>query len=92
MILQHWLPPVRRAADRHGADGVMTGVNLLSARSYGEFEFWFASIKVAAIIAFIAIAASYAFGLTAPHGSPLRQPRRTTADSRRTAGLRCWRR
>lgn len=47
---------------------VMTGVNLMSARSYGEFEFWFASIKVAAIIVFIILAAAYAFGLTSPHG------------------------
>lgn len=43
---------------------VMTGVNLLSARSYGEFEFWFSSIKVGAILAFIAIAAAFAFGIT----------------------------
>jgi GABA permease len=49
--------------------GLMTGVNLMSARSFGEFEFWFASIKVAAIAVFIAIAGSYAFGLTAPHGA-----------------------
>jgi len=48
---------------------VMTGVNLMSARSYAEFEFWFASIKVAAIIAFIVIAASYACGWTSPHGA-----------------------
>jgi GABA permease len=48
---------------------VMTGVNLMSARSYAEFEFWFASVKVAAIIAFIVIAASYAFGFTSPNGS-----------------------
>jgi len=48
---------------------VMTGVNLMSARSYAEFEFWFASIKVAAILAFIVIAASYAFGWTSPNGS-----------------------
>ena len=40
----------------------MTGVNLMSARSYGEFEFWFSSIKVAAIIVFIVLAAAYAFG------------------------------
>jgi GABA permease len=46
----------------------MTAVNLMSARSYGEFEFWFSSIKVSAIIAFIAIAAAYAFGWTSPHG------------------------
>jgi L-asparagine transporter-like permease len=49
--------------------GVMTVVNLLSARSFGECEFWFASIKVAAIITFIALAASYAFGWTAPRGA-----------------------
>jgi GABA permease len=48
---------------------IMTAVNLLSARSYGEFEFWFSSIKVAAIIAFILVAAAYAFGLTAPDGA-----------------------
>lgn len=43
---------------------VMTGVNLLSARSYGEFEFWFALIKVSAIIAFMLTAAAWVFGLT----------------------------
>ncbi len=47
----------------------MTAVNLMSARSYGEFEFWFSSIKVAAIIAFIVIGASYAFGWTSPTGA-----------------------
>jgi L-asparagine transporter-like permease len=52
-----------------GLMAIMTGVNLMSARSYAEFEFWFASIKVAAIIVFIVIAASYAFGWTAPHGA-----------------------
>jgi GABA permease len=40
----------------------------LSARSYAEFEFWFASIKVAAILVFVVIAASFAFGWTAPSG------------------------
>jgi L-asparagine transporter-like permease len=48
---------------------VMTGVNLMSARSYAEFEFWFASIKVAAIVVFIVIAGSYAFGWTSPNGA-----------------------
>ncbi len=46
----------------------LTAVNLLSARSFGEFEFWFASTKVVAIIAFILIAAAYAFGFTSPDG------------------------
>jgi L-asparagine transporter-like permease len=47
---------------------IMTAVNLMSARSYGEFEFWFASIKVAAIIVFIALAAAFACGYTSPTG------------------------
>ena len=47
---------------------VLTARNLLSTRSYGEFEFWFSSIKVAAIIVFIVITASYALGLTSPSG------------------------
>ena len=36
----------------------MTATNLWSVRAYGEFEFWFASIKVAAIIVFLAIGAA----------------------------------
>jgi L-asparagine transporter-like permease len=52
--------------------GIMTAVNLMSARSYGEFEFWFASIKVAAILVFIALAAAYACGFTSPTGPTFR--------------------
>jgi len=47
---------------------LLTGVNLMSARSYGEFEFWFASTKVIAIIVFIVISGAYALGLTSPNG------------------------
>jgi len=50
---------------------ILTATNLLSTRSYGEFEFWFASIKVAAIVVFIVVAGSYAFGLTSPTGATL---------------------
>lgn len=42
---------------------LMTATNLFSVASYGEFEFWFAGIKVAAIIAFIAVGAAFVFGL-----------------------------
>ena len=47
----------------------LTVVNLLSARSYGEFEFWFSSIKVAAIIAFILVTAGHVFGLASGRGA-----------------------
>src|SRR5450432_4635443 len=68
-ILQHWFPAFSQLQIGICLMSVMTGVNLLSARSYAEFEFWFASIKVAAIIVFVVIAASYAFGWTAPTGT-----------------------
>ncbi|MFI5780104.1 amino acid permease [Nocardia sp. NPDC051570] len=42
---------------------VMTAVNLISVRSFGEFEFWFASIKVAAIIVFLVLGALYVLGM-----------------------------
>ncbi|HWJ33739.1 MAG TPA: amino acid permease [Steroidobacteraceae bacterium] len=67
-ILKLWIP-LPSLPIGIGLMTVMTCVNLMSARSYAEFEFWFASIKVAAILVFIAIATSYAFGWTAPHGS-----------------------
>ncbi len=68
-ILQNWMPSFSQLQIGLGLMTIMTGVNLLSARSYAEFEFWFASIKVAAILVFIVIAASFAFGWTAPAGA-----------------------
>jgi GABA permease len=37
----------------------LTITNLVSVRSYGEFEYWFASIKVATIMAFLALGVLY---------------------------------
>jgi GABA permease len=47
---------------------LMTATNLLSVSSYGEFEFWFAGIKVAAIVVFIALGSLFVLGLW-PHKS-----------------------
>jgi L-asparagine transporter-like permease len=70
LILQIWIPlPVWQIG--LALMVILTATNLLSTRSYGEFEFWFASIKVAAIVAFIAVAGSYALGLTSPTGATL---------------------
>lgn len=40
-----------------GIIGLMTGVNLLSVKGYGEFEYWFATVKVVALVAFIGVGA-----------------------------------
>ncbi|MFI1914403.1 amino acid permease [Nocardia sp. NPDC020380] len=42
---------------------IMTAVNLVSVKSFGEFEFWFASIKVVAIVLFLVIGLAWIFGL-----------------------------
>lgn len=64
-ILHDLLPGLPQAAIGFVLLAAMTAVNLLSARSFGEFEFWFSSIKVAAILVFIVICAGYAAGLGA---------------------------
>ncbi|QSE84522.1 amino acid permease [Rhodococcus koreensis] len=42
---------------------LMTATNLFSVSSFGEFEFWFAGIKVAAIVVFIALGALFVLGV-----------------------------
>jgi GABA permease len=45
---------------------LMTATNLFSVSSYGEFEFWFAGIKVVTILLFLLLGSMYVFGLW-PH-------------------------
>jgi GABA permease len=42
---------------------LMTATNLFSVSSFGEFEFWFAGIKVAAIVVFIGLGSLFVLGL-----------------------------
>jgi GABA permease len=71
VILQQWFPGIPKAAIGAGLMAAMTAVNLMSTRSYAEFEFWFASIKVAAILVFIAVCAAFLFGAFGPHQGTL---------------------
>jgi GABA permease len=61
-ILGTWWPMIAPWQFTLALMAVFTIVNLLSVRSYGEAEFWFASIKVAAIVAFLCAGALFAFG------------------------------
>ncbi len=49
---------------------VFTAVNLLGIRNFGEFEFWFAILKVTAIVAFIGIGLLMLLGLLPGVASP----------------------
>ena len=48
---------------------LLTATNLYSVGSYGEFEFWFAGIKVVAILIFITLGALFVIGLS-PGSTP----------------------
>ena len=50
---------------------LMTATNLFSVRSYGEFEYWFAGIKVAAICVFLVLGTLYVVGAWPNHGFDL---------------------
>src|ERR1700723_4457175 len=47
-ILEHWLPQFTPLEIGLGLMAIMTAVNLMSARSYAEFELWFPDLKGAA--------------------------------------------
>lgn len=68
-IINSWFPMLEVWQIGVVLMAILTAVNLMSAKSYGEFEFWFASTKVVAIIVFILAAAAYATGITSPNGS-----------------------
>src|SRR3954466_8559679 len=62
-ILQRWLPGVPLWIMALVLMVLMTATNLFSVSSYGEFEYWFAGIKVFAIMVFIVLGALFVLGL-----------------------------
>ena len=62
-LVQFWLPDAPAWAISLVLLVMLTATNLISVGSYGEFEFWFASIKVAAIIVFLFLGGLYVLGL-----------------------------
>ena len=68
-IIHGWFPMLSELGIGIALMALLTAVNLMSARAYGEFEFWFSSIKVAAIIVFILVCAAWAFGFTSGGGA-----------------------
>ena len=46
----------------------MTATNLFSVATFGEFEFWFAGIKVAAIVIFLGLGSLFVLGAWPRHG------------------------
>lgn len=61
-ILHAWFPQVAIWQFTFAITLILTVTNLLSVKNYGEFEFWFALIKIVAIIAFLCAAGIAVFG------------------------------
>ncbi|MEU9808587.1 amino acid permease [Mycobacterium sp. NPDC050853] len=61
-LIQDWLPRAPLWLVALLLMMAMTATNLFSVRSYGEFEYWFASVKVAAIVAFLIAGTCYVLG------------------------------
>ncbi|MGY5002507.1 amino acid permease [Streptomyces griseus] len=69
-ILESWIPGVPQWAWALIVMVVLTATNLVSVGSYGEFEFWFAGIKVVAIGAFVVVGFLAVFGLLPGSDNP----------------------
>ncbi len=63
VILEGWVPAVPQWAWALIVMTVLTATNLASVGSFGEFEFWFAGIKVVAITGFIVLGGLAIFGV-----------------------------
>ena len=53
LVMSYWFPDVPHWVWAGAFLGLLVGLNALSARVYGESEFWFATIKVVTVIVFL---------------------------------------
>ncbi|KDE49371.1 GABA permease [Geobacillus sp. CAMR5420] len=69
-IIQYWFPSIPLWLLSLVLTILMTLTNIWSVKSYGEFEYWFAFIKVASIVLFLILGLAFIFGL-APGSDPV---------------------
>ncbi len=62
-LIHGWAPGVPQWVVALALIGFFAVVNLVGVRSFGEFEFWFAALKVAAIVIFLVVGLLLVFGL-----------------------------
>jgi amino acid transporter, AAT family len=63
VYVNYWFPSVPQWVSALVALVIMTLVNLVNVEAFGEFEFWFAMIKVTAIVVMILIGILIIFGV-----------------------------
>ncbi|WP_239437400.1 amino acid permease [Arthrobacter alpinus] len=63
IIMDFWFPDVPGWVWAGGFLALLTAINALSARAFGESEFWLSSIKVVAVILFLVAGVLMIFGI-----------------------------
>ena len=63
VVLNNWFPQVESWFFALAMTVLLTLTNLFSVAKYGEFEFWFAMLKVGAIVLFISLGAAALLGV-----------------------------
>jgi lysine-specific permease len=63
MIMKYWFPDVPSIIWSVTFLVLLFGLNMLSAKAYGESEFWFSSIKVVAVVVFLVVGVAMIFGI-----------------------------
>lgn len=69
VIMKFWFPSVPSIVWSVIFLTIIVALNLLSAKAYGESEFWFAGIKVATVIIFLIVGVITIFGIF--NGNPI---------------------
>ncbi|KLI03471.1 amino acid permease [Sporolactobacillus inulinus] len=71
-FLQYWFPSVPLWVLAGLCGLFIVGINLFQVSLYGEFEFWFAGIKIGAIIVFIILGFLILFGVIPSPADPVK--------------------
>ena len=71
VYINYWFPDIPQWVTALVVLVIMTLVNLVNVKAYGEFEFWFAMIKVVAIIGMIVLGLAIIFFGVGNHGEAI---------------------
>ena len=69
IVMKYWLPDTKGFLFSFAGLVLLVGLNLVSVRVYGETEYWFAIIKVVAVVAFLIAGTLTILGIIGP-GAP----------------------
>ncbi|HET9838167.1 MAG TPA: amino acid permease [Candidatus Angelobacter sp.] len=68
IYIAYWFPDVPQWISVALVSAALVAVNSMQVNRLGEFEYWFAMIKVAAIVTFIIVGIALVFGIGPRHG------------------------